>query len=275
MTHSLSTELPAPKFAFVRTGLLLFFSVVLLSLAADPVGLWFLAWFALAPWLVAIGEAPTMRAALARGWLAGIAYFSINLWWLWTASMPGTIVLVVYFALYWSLAAGLLRGLGLLVPKDRLLEQEPSVSSDAKTFSHREFVLSRRVLGIAVVWVASEWLRCNVASGLPWFPLGTTQAPLLVMCQVADLGGPWIVSFWVALPSALLATAWFERDEMRLMRMPVLVFAAILTAVAIYGSWRLLSTNTVGGPRVMVIQSNFPHLPGGAPTVDRQQAVEV
>lgn len=271
MTRSPSTESPVPKSSFMRTGLSLLLSVVLLSLAADPVGLWFLAWFALAPWLVAIGEAPTMRAALARGWLAGIAYFAINLWWLWTASIPGTAVLVVYFALYWALAAGLIHGLQLLNSSD-----SSGASASKATFSiHSGLVLSGRVVTVAFVWVAVEWLRCNVASGFAWLPLGCTQSPLIGMCQVADFGGPWIVSWWVALPSAWLAIAWFERTAPRRLIMPAALVAAILACVAGYGIWRLQSTTALDGPRIMVIQTNFPHLPGGAPSIDRQRSVDL
>ena len=100
--------------AAVQAALPIFASVVLLTLAAAPFGQWYLAWFALAPWLVAVARAPTIRAAMLRGWLSGVLYFAANLWWLWTASIPGTIVLVLYFALFWSIAAGLIRGLQLL-----------------------------------------------------------------------------------------------------------------------------------------------------------------
>ena len=99
-------------FATVAQGALpIFASVLLLTLAAAPFGQWYLAWFALAPWLVAVDRAPTIRSAMLRGWFSGVLYFAANLWWLWTASIPGTILLVLYLALYWSIAAGLIRGL--------------------------------------------------------------------------------------------------------------------------------------------------------------------
>jgi apolipoprotein N-acyltransferase len=69
-----------------------------LSLANAPYALWPLAWVGLAPWLVAIGNANRLRSALAIGWFGGCAYFAANLWWLWTASIPGAVVLVIYFS---------------------------------------------------------------------------------------------------------------------------------------------------------------------------------
>jgi apolipoprotein N-acyltransferase len=254
---ALMTIMPQPerlKAAF-PAALLLCTSVVLLTLAAAPFGQWYLAWLALVPWLIAVGRARSIRIAMLGGWLSGVLYFAANLWWLWTASIPGTIVLILYFSLFWSIAAGLIRGLQLLPAND-------SASAGATAVY--------RVFAIALVWVAAEWLRCNLNSGLPWMPLGTTQTPFLLMCQVADFGGPWIVSFWLMLANALLATIWLRRTSPSTWRAPAAVVALTLVAVAIYGAWRMYSTTPLAGPNVMVIQSNFRHLPGGAPTVDQR-----
>jgi apolipoprotein N-acyltransferase len=260
-------------YSSIQVGLLMLLSVGALSLANAPIGLWPLAWFALAPWLVAIGRTATMRAALAQGWLSGVVYFAVNLWWLWTASIPGTVVLVMYFAMYWSLAAGLIYYFQLVNGVDALDASPGDSTTTTQGSNHRALNLSGRVLAIAVIWVAAEWLRCNVASGFPWLPLGCTQSPVVAMCQVADFGGPWIVSFWLVLPSAWLATVWFERESPRSLVMPGTLVVAILACVAIYGVWRLQTTTAIEGPQVIVIQSNVPHLPGGAPSVDRQESV--
>jgi apolipoprotein N-acyltransferase len=243
----------------VPAAVLLCAAVALLTLAAAPFGQWYLAWFALAPWLIAVGRARSTRIAMLRGWLSGVLYFAANLWWLWTASIPGTIVLILYFALFWSIAAGLIRGLQLLPSND----SEPARATAVY-----------RVFAIAIVWVATEWLRCNLNSGLPWMPLGSTQTPFLLMCQAADLGGPWIVSFWLMLANALFATIWLRRTSPADWRASAVVVGMVLVSVAIYGTWRMQSTSPLAGPRVMVIQSNFRHLPGGAPTVEHQQAVD-
>src|SRR3954447_16573739 len=94
------------------------------------------------------------------------------------------------------------------------------------------------------------------------------------MCQVADLGGPWIVTFWLMLVNALLATAWLERRSPLCWRMAAATVTSVLIAVAAYGVWRIRSTATSAGPVIMLVQSNFPHLPGGAPTVGREEAVD-
>ena len=103
------------------------------------------------------------------------------MWWLWTASdSRHSRADPLLRAFYWSIAAGLIRGLRLLPANEAESHSPPVVY---------------QVFTIALVWVAAEWLRCYVASGFPWMPLGTTQSPIVVMCQVADIGGPWIVSY--------------------------------------------------------------------------------
>jgi apolipoprotein N-acyltransferase len=253
--------------------LLIVSSAVLLSLAAAPFGQWYLAWIALAPWLLAVGRAPTVMSALLRGWLTGILYFAANLWWLWTASVPGTVALIVYFAFFWAIASGIIRQFHWLAPIQTSLhrQNEPSRKRSLRRIGIR---LTGRVFAIAVVWVAIEWLRCYVLWGFFWMPLGSTQSPIVVMCQVADIGGPWIVSFWVALVNGLVATVWIEKREPRNLRIPSAIVAATIALVALYGVARMQSTATTAGPRIMVFQSNFPHLPGGAPTVGREAAVE-
>ena len=258
----------------LRLCVLTLLSVGLLSLASAPVGLWFLSWIGLLPLLIAVADAPTIRASLGLGWLGGVAYFGVNIWWLWTASLPGTVVLVLYFALFWALAAVLIRGLKLL-PPNRLEWANSGRHSGGNGRNHGErWTNIYRVFGIATVWVATEWLRCNLLDGFAWLPLGCSQSPVAFMCQVADIGGPWIVSFWVVLINAVVAIAWLERGQLADWLPSTCAVISVFAAVACYGIWRLDSTPSLPGPRVMVIQSNFPHLPGGAPTVDHEHAVD-
>jgi len=159
-------------YSSTQVGLLILLSIGAVSLANAPIGLWPLAWFALVPWLIAIAQTATMRAALALGWLSGIVYFAVNLWWLWTASIPGTVVPVMYFAMYWSLVAGLVYFFQLVNGVDEL-DASPNDCTTMTNGTNRCVLNpSGRVLAIAVIWVAAEWLRCNVASGFAWVPLG-------------------------------------------------------------------------------------------------------
>lgn len=239
-------------------------TAILLTLAAAPLKLWPLAWVALAPMFVAAAQAATVRRAALCGFAAGALYFSMNLWWLWTASIPGAIAIILIFGCYWGIVAGLICWLGLISPPTHV---DPSVKAKAVP-------LTLRVFTTAAVWVALEWLRCRLFIAFPWMPLGATQTPLVAMCQVADLGGPWIVSFWVALINALLAVMWIRRDRLGALWPAGATVGVVLALIAGYGAWRMATTSATPGPRVMVLQSNFATLPGGGATATPEAAVE-
>src|SRR5688572_14150579 len=92
----------------VRVGLLAL-SVVLLTFSLAPYSQFYLAWFALAPWLLVVATTRSAARAFGWGWLAGAGYFAVNLSWLFRATVPGAIALVCYLGLFWGLAAVLVR----------------------------------------------------------------------------------------------------------------------------------------------------------------------
>lgn len=236
-------------------------SVLLSTLAFAPFYQFYLGWIALVPWLLVAGGAKRIFGAFLWGWVSGVLFYAANLWWLWTASTSGMVVLVLYLALYWGLAAALVRGLRL-VPVGTPLMAESAWGPPA------------RVLTIAAVWVVCEWLRCYAVPGLAWMPLGNSQTPWLAMCQVADLGGPWVISFWVMAINALAATAWAEGWKARGIKQAGALVATIVVGVAGYGAWRLATTDPQPGLVATVIQSNIPHLPGGARSVSDEEATD-
>ena len=233
-------------------------SAVLLTFAAAPFGQWYLAWIALTPWLISIAYAPSTWSAFTRGWLTGIVYFTLNEWWLWTATIPGTIGVIVCSGFYWGLAAAFIHFLQLLRTRDN--NDAPRPTQQART----QLSFTLRVIAIPVVWVTAEWLRCNTVSEFPWLPIGSTQTPAIAMCQIADIAGLWAVSFIVVLTNALLATACLTRFEAKQLRQPTAFVAIVLVVAAAYGTWRLTTTPQRVGPLVMLIQSNHPHIRGGS-----------
>ncbi len=235
-------------------------SVVLLTLAFAPFYQFYLAWFALVPWLLVAGSANRVTSAFFWGWVSGVLFFAANLWWLWTASIAGTVVLILYFALYWGFAASLARGL-------RLIPREPPTRPTSTRWGSLGSVLA-----ISAVWVVAEWLRCYTVPGFAWMPLGNSQTPALVLCQVADLGGPWIIGFWVVAINAVLACGWVEGLKTPRVVSAGIAVACLLLFTGVYGAWRIVSTDPQPGLTATVVQSNIPHLPGGARSLSDEEA---
>jgi apolipoprotein N-acyltransferase len=225
-----------------RIGLLLL-GVALLTLSFAPFGQFYFSWVGLVPWLLVLRRVRSQRAAFCWSWLAGIIFFTANMWWLWNVTGPGMVALMFLQGLYWAVAALVIRGAGLLGR-----EATPARSPLAS------------VLLIASTWVAFEWLRGNYPlNGLPWLFLGHAQTPVLYLCQVADSTGVYGVSFMVAAGNAfvaLLALNRFKLDRLG----PASIAVATMTMVALgYGFYRMSERKPLRpGPTVMVLQPNYP-----------------
>lgn len=249
-----------------KLGLILL-TILLLSLSFAPFGQFYLAWVGLVPWLLVVRSHKSQRAAFFWGWLAGILFFTVNMWWLARVTGPGMVALMFLLGLFWAVAAVLIRGVGLLSEewlgggvmgwwrKDKAAS---TVSTPPLRHSTTPSLLT--VLLLPAIWVGFEWFRGNwPMNGLPWLYLGHTQTPVLAMCQVADTVGVYGISFWVVAINALVALFIVERLSARRLAGAASVVAVVLAAVLAYGLWRMSQSDGLyEGPNVMVVQSNFP-----------------
>jgi len=143
---------------------------------------------------------------------------------------------------------------------------------------------------VPVVWTGLEYLRATLMTGFAWYFVGHTQYAWPEMIQVSDLVGAYGVSFVVVLAgtcmAGLIPLAWLERlklfppvevpqdfahlpaDEIVIenssraeFRRPWLnlgITLAVVAAAFIYGTVRRSQADFKPGPRVALIQGNFP-----------------
>jgi apolipoprotein N-acyltransferase len=85
------------------------------------------------------------------------------------------------------------------------------------------------------------------------------------MCQIADITGAYGVTFWVMILNALAATAWLNRDRLRVVIPAAVVVGALTLASLAYGLFRIGQTDHVlsPGPTIAVVQSNYPQSNNG------------
>src|SRR4051812_39713095 len=98
---------------YAKLGLLLL-SIALLTFSFAPFNQFYLAWVGLVPWLLVLRRVRSQRAAFLWSWLAGLFFFTANMWWLAYVTGPGLIALMVVLALFWGVAGAAIRGAGLL-----------------------------------------------------------------------------------------------------------------------------------------------------------------
>lgn len=245
--------LPASPRPATVVGLLLA-SIILLTLAFAPIYQFYLAWIGLVPWMIVVARAKSMRSAFLWSWLGGTGFFVANMWWLGSVTVPGMVALLVYLGIYWGLAAVVLRAGGLL------------------RASRRGQIALSAIL-IATVWSGLEWVRGNLFTGLPWLYLGHTQTPILPMCQVADVLGVYGVSFWVVLINALIALWLLSGRRWRATLPAAAVAAAVLPLTLAYGLFRMSQDTLSPGPRVLVVQPDFPQAVSGEKSATPGQIV--
>ncbi len=250
----MSPAIARPIVLAVLTGLLY-------PLCFPDFDLGLLAWIVLVPLHIALegtaGIGPLPLARVFRlGWLSGTIAFAGVMTWVVTAMhefgkvpLGVSYLLMLLLAVYLGLfVAGY--GVGYLLLKRKSDTWAP--------------------LGGACLWVALEWLRTYLFSGLPWALLGYSQYLALPIIQIADVTAVYGVSFLLVLVNASLAelTLWAIRTKrgpvpMNRPWMPVTLALAGVVASLLYGHWRLSQSEEIAARptqthvRVGLVQANI------------------
>jgi len=228
-----------------RDYLLAAVSGVLLALSFPKAELWFLAWIAFVPLLLACGQKSAKKAA-RLGFTAGlVAYGGILYWINIVVTTYGKLPLPVSVCLYLILAAYLAGYFAVLCFLVRRAEEKGIPA----------------VLSFPFLWVGLEYLRSFLLTGFPWASLGYSQYRILPLVQLADLTGVYGISFLIALANvvAYLLLRKFAKkgeDDVYPVRSAA-VLVVLLAVVLVYGSLRLRVPETGEPLKVSLIQGNI------------------
>ena len=193
---------------FIISGLCLIFSY-------PPIDFGWLIWVALVPALFACFQCKqSQKRHFGLGYILGVLYFGGTFWWIGYVTVPGTVALVLYLALYpaaWFWAVGRWR--------DRV---------SGAFGSH--LILAA---GGASLWVVLEWTRGWALTGFTWNYLGVALHRNVAMMQLASLGGVHLLS-WLIVAVNLLGALGVERFCLQATgRLPRRAHLEILTAVGL------------------------------------------
>jgi apolipoprotein N-acyltransferase len=155
-------------------------SALALTLAFPPVDLSALAYMALVPLIVGAARAKSNGDAFWAAMLGGLVFYGINLYWVQPITTVGYLAMLPYLAAYWAVFAWGIRRLG------------------------RTTRLPLTCLA-PVLWVALEYIRGWMLSGLPWLFVGHTQYANLTLIQTSDALGAYGASFLCLMTSGLVA----------------------------------------------------------------------
>jgi len=218
-------------------------SGLLATAAFPPFNLWPVVVLAMIPLFSAIWNRE-WRDALRTGWVFGLVYFGLLLWWLaptisrfgnipiW-AACPVIGLLICYLALFPAVWAG----------------TAAYLSCRMKSGIMAGIVLS-------LLWGALEWLRGWMLSGFPWGTLSYALAPQPLLFQSADLWGPYAMSSVLVFINFLLWDATVNREASGGISMKSLFNGLLITvicgAAAYYGviRYRAVAASDGGFPEV-------------------------
>ena len=246
-----------------------------------------LIWVWMLPLLPAIWRGDKKRYGFAIGYLSGLAFWLLNLKWLWEVSGLGAMALGAFLALYSGAWGMIAVSVGNPWKARRVKAKEPSdgcggngggiqnaidkklAGKQSSGFLGGALTESFRSLRFAAInaaaWVGLEWLRGWLFTGFGWNGLGVAFHETPVLAQGAELVGVTGLAFTPVFFSAVLI-----QTGRRLMReaqtgklKPRLDFgvAALLLAVQFcYGVWRLKEVQAweMERVRVLLVQENIP-----------------
>ncbi|HNX90288.1 MAG TPA: apolipoprotein N-acyltransferase [Candidatus Omnitrophota bacterium] len=203
-------------------------SGLLAFLSFPPSGYSFLAWIAFIPFFFFIRRTD-LRGAFFCAYLAGIVFFGTLLYWLVNVSFLGTVLLILYLAVYF----GIFGVVAFLVSK-----------------------YSVEILFLPFAWVAVEYLRGHVFSGFPWGFIGYSQYKNTQLIQIADVTGVYGISFLIVLVNVTIFFLLTNKNKKRISGVVITVFFVMVAIM--YGGNKIKSLQDWRECKISVAQANIP-----------------
>lgn len=220
-----------------KTIALCLVSAILLILSFPPFNIWLFAWLGFVPVFFALKN-KTLKQSFFIFFISGTIFWSGIIYWLTHVTLIGTIILIVYLALYFAC-------FGLII---RPATKNSTVYS---------------LIFIPSVWVILEYIRGHLFTGFPWALLGYSQFLNLPVIQIADIFGVWGVSFLLMLSNvAIVEIIWSIKNKFwKRLKITIILLISLLCLSLIYG-YAKLSKSQPPTPnselKLSVIQGNIP-----------------
>ncbi|WP_051831609.1 apolipoprotein N-acyltransferase [Streptomyces violens] len=193
--------------------------------------LWWLAYFALVPWLALLASAATPRRAALEGWLGGTGFMLAMHHWL----LPS---LHVFLLVLGALLGALWAPWGLLV-RD-LLRGRPGPARCAAA-----------LLLVPCGWLLIELVRSWEYLGGPWGVFGASQWQVAPALRLASLGGVWLLTLLLVAVNTALTVLLLSPAARR-----TALGGLLAVAVAAGAAWAWAPRpEPVGTARIAVVQA--------------------
>lgn len=216
---------------FIHRLLFAALSGILLAWSFPRLGFSFLAWVAFIPVLFSI-ENQKKRVSFLLSLIFGLVFWILNVYWILHVTLIGLIVLVIYLSLFFALW-------GVIVSSIKF---------------NKSGIL--KIIFISASWICFEYLRGVCLTGFPWSLLGYSQSQNLAIIQIADIFGPWGVSFLLIFVNVFLK----EVIEKKIKIYHWIGLIILLIAICSYGFYRLNYTKKIENKHylsISLVQGNI------------------
>lgn len=203
-------------------------SGILLGVGYTCSSLWFCVFIAFLPLLWSIQNLRSLKQFVWRIFLSFFCYHGIANWWIGSWQPKADPFLILSSLLLWIVHPFffLLPWLGFW-------------------FVWRKRSFETAVASFPFFFTSFEWLHSLGEFGYPWLSIGYSMLPWSTGVQMADLGGVWLLSFWILCINTLIWKACrslYEQSLRSFLSMGLLLFACLLFP-SLYGSLRLDQLN--------------------------------
>ncbi len=162
----------------------------------------------LIPLLYTVHHAKSMKYTLKWSYLCGIAYFTVNVYWIYRFSWVGLFLVVMLFSLFW-MAAGALFYL----------------------LRHTRYF----IFYTALLWTCLEWIRGFGPLRFPWAELGSASPTFLPIANTASLWGMHGITFFTVMINVLLFRYFINKKRIYILRsITSIVLLTIVGLIAMY-----------------------------------------
>ncbi|MEA3493791.1 MAG: apolipoprotein N-acyltransferase [Candidatus Margulisiibacteriota bacterium] len=204
---------------FSKLVILSALSGILLALAFPKFNLFWIAWFALVPLFIALGNTKNWKESVICGFFFGTVFFGIHLSWMnslfrfvgWWVVL-GWASLILFQTLFILLFALIFRVFISDFSDPRMTSNIFQSEATALVGGRRKdlIIISSLkriayVFFVAVLWIFIEWLRAWGPFGVTGGVVGYTQVNMLPLIQIASFSSVYGVSFIVVMFNVSLA----------------------------------------------------------------------
>ncbi|MFT5127941.1 MAG: apolipoprotein N-acyltransferase, partial [Rhodothermales bacterium] len=245
-----------------RSGLAIVSGIFMAVIFAPLEWAWW-SWFGLVPLLLLACRPVSSPLWLGLGY--GMGHFTFAFGWIrevFLLAPVGVALICAWFPALWAwFCACLLRYLSMEEQHDTL-GSDPTVAIPSRLTEARQCAF---VLLAAAAWVALEWVRGWIFTGLPWDLLGVSQWQNGLLILLTRWTGAWGLSFLIVAVNATVFLLIFKPDSRlhgfrRTRATPAMTAILLGSTVIGLALWR--PTTALPAPdhsvRIATIQGNIP-----------------